>query len=129
MGVPDLGPVIQGDNGLVAVGAVVSHSGHESTGNGLDRVSRVAIEVDPRVVARPQSVVTELCGDLHGVHGQNPEVRGNLHRLRLRLHIELVERGLARFGLLLCLSYQSGVVALVASGATGSPADDCRALG
>ena len=67
--VPDLGAVIEGHDGLVAVGPVVAGRGDDAVGDGHDRLALVAVEVETGVVARPEAVVAELGGDREGLTG------------------------------------------------------------
>ena len=52
--VPDLGAVLELDDRLVAVGAVVADLGHDSAGDGVDRGAARRGEVQAGVTARPQ---------------------------------------------------------------------------
>ncbi len=64
MAVPDLGAVLEGLHGLVAVGAVVAGLGDHAVGDGLIGVPLCRGEVQAGVVARPEAVLAEAGGDV-----------------------------------------------------------------
>src|SRR5688572_21095760 len=71
---PDLGAVVERHDGLVAVGAVVAGRGDRAVGDGHDRVTGVAVEVQTGVIAGPEAVLAEGGGDGVAAEGENPLV-------------------------------------------------------
>ncbi len=119
--VPDLGAVIEGHHGLVAVGAVVADGGDDAVRDRHDRLALVAVEVEARVVARPEAVVAELGGGDRRADREHPLVEGDLLRLRLGQLGELGQRGVALLGHRLGLRDQVGIRCIgqgVAAGVT-----------
>ena len=63
--VPELGAVLEGDHGLVAVGAVVADRGHDAVGDRVDRGAAGGGEVEAGVAVRPEArAVAEAGGQV-----------------------------------------------------------------
>src|SRR6478609_9193877 len=112
--VPDLGAVIEGDDGLVAVGPVVAGLGDGAVGDRQDRVTGVTVEVEAGVVVGPEAVLAEGGGDAVVREGENPLVLLDLRRLLLRGVAHLLELGGPLGHLLLGERDELGVGLLVA---------------
>ena len=121
--VPDLGAVIEGHHGLVAVGAVVAGLGDRAVGDGHDGVTGLAVEVQAGVIARPEAVLAEGRGDLIAGEGENPLVLLDLRCLLLGRLPHLVELGRALSHLLLREGDQLGVGLLDLGVTVGVAAD------
>jgi hypothetical protein len=121
--VPDLGAVIEGDDGLVAVGPVVAGLGDGAVGDRDDRVAAVGVEVEAGVIAGPEAVLAEGGGDAIAGEGENPLVLLDLGRLLLRGLAHLLELGRA-FGHLLLRQRDELGVGLLAAGVAGVVAAD-----
>ena len=91
--VPELGAVLEADDGLVAVGAVVAGGDDHAVGDRVDLVAGVAVEVEAGVVARPEAVLAEAGGEDDRLERVDPQVLGD----DLGLHLGL--RRPARSGL------------------------------
>ena len=126
---PQLGAVVEGDHGLVAVGAVVAGRGDHAVRDGMDRGAAGGGEVQAGVEVRPQAaVLAEAGGQVVALDGEDPLVQGDLLGLLLGLLGELGQGGVALPHLLLGLLHEllvrgvgQGVAARVAAhgGVTG----------
>ena len=100
--VPDLGAVLEGLDGLVAVGAVVAGLGDRAVGDRDDRGAGGGGEVEAGVVAGPEAAGhAEAGGEVVAGGGQLPLVLGDLAGACLGGLAQRLELGVALGGLLL----------------------------
>ena len=101
MAVPELGAVLEGLHGLVAVGAVVGRRRDDAVGHRVDRGAAGSGEVEAGVVARPQAVLAEGGGQVVADDREVPEVQLDLGGLLLGLGGERRPRAFELLDLLL----------------------------
>ena len=128
--VPDLGAVIEGDDGLVAVGPVVAGLGDHAVGDGVDRAPDRGAEVLPGVQVGPEVARrTEAGAQVVAVQGRDPGVLRDLGGLRLGLLGELGQGDVALLDLGLGLGDQVLVDHVGERVARGVAADVLAAAG
>ena len=111
VGVPDLGAVLEREDGLVAVGAVVAGGGDHTAGHGDEGGAGVGGEVQAGVVAGPQAVLAEGGGQAVAGQRQDPAVLGEDAGALLGLLGELAQGLVALLGLSLDLGLEVGGLA------------------